>query len=248
MERAKRIKFDPSLAKTRALESATVRKYVQEIEQAVHSLTSCTTSAVALNLPAECCERNIELILVSRLGLSGVECMRTAASMVPKNFLGRRTEFVTAIFNETSGQSLLCDSCEAYLSLLEKCPAYTAQAEPQLKMKHLAHLSEVKGISHAIFLSPPFLHCINPCCRRRGIPLTIHHTPVKVTVFTSSGPLPGCKIALRCSACSVIYNYSKYGNKQKEGERFYDERRDLIEVSDVVYCERQLSDLFTFLK
>ena len=75
------------------------------------------------------------------------------------------------------------------------------------------------------------------------------HTPVKVTVFTSSGPLPGCKIALRCSACSVIrYNYSKYGNKQKEGERFYDERRDLIKVSDVVYCERQLSDLFTFLK
>ena len=70
-------------------------------------------------------------------------------------------------------------------------------------MKHLAHLSEIKGIGHAIFLSPPFLHCINPCCRRRGIPLTIHHTPVKVTVFTSSGPLPGCKIALRCSACSV---------------------------------------------
>ena len=87
--RAKRIKFDPSLAKTRALESATVRKCVQEIEQAMHSLTSCTTSAVALNLPAECCERNIELILVARLGLAGVECMRTAASMVPKNFVGR---------------------------------------------------------------------------------------------------------------------------------------------------------------
>ena len=116
--RAKRIQFDPSLAKTRALVSATVRKCVQEIEQAMHSLTSCTTSAVALNrLPAECCERNIELILVSRLGLAGVECMQTAASMVPKNFVGRWTEFVTAIFNETSGQSLLCDTCEAYLSL-----------------------------------------------------------------------------------------------------------------------------------
>lgn len=245
MHRAKRIKFEPSLAKARALESSTVRKCMEDIEKAGRTLSSC---AVIPALPAECCERSIELLLVARLGLKGAECLRAAARMVPENFLGKRVEFVAAIFNETSGQILPLEACEGYLSLLRRCSSYSLLTEPQKTMQQLSHLSEVKGIGHSIFLSPPVHHCINPSCHRYGSALSIHHAPVNITVFTIAGPLPGSKLALKCSGCSLIYNYSKYGNIHGMGERFYDRSRELIEVSDVVYCERQLSNLFTYLK
>ena len=31
-----------------------------------------------------------------------------------------------------------------------------------------------------------------------------------------------------------------YGNKTKDEECFYDTARDLVEISDTVYCEKQL--------
>ncbi len=167
--------------------------------------------------------------------------------MVPTNFYGKRAEFVTAIFNTLSGQALPPEACESYLSLLSRCTTYCSTVDLEVN-RRLAPLNETKGIGHAVFLSPPVDCCINLECDHNGCPLSVHHAPVNVTVFTATGPLPGCKLALKCSGCSVIYNYSKFGNEKKEGEQFYDETRDLVEVSDVVYSERQLSNLFTYLK
>ena len=39
-----------------------------------------------------------------------------------------------------------------------------------------------------------------------------------------------------------------YGNKKKGGERYYEEAREYVEVSDVVYCERQLYLFYCLLR
>ena len=85
-------------------------------------------------------QRNVArgaLLLVARLGLKGAECLQAAARMVPENFLGKRVEFVAAIFIETSGQILPLEACEGYLSLLRRCSSYSLLTEPQKTMQQL---------------------------------------------------------------------------------------------------------------
>ena len=77
--------------------------------------------------------------------------------------------------------------------------------------------------------------------------LHVHHEEVDAAIFTMDGPLPATKVTLRCAACSTNYGYSKYGKKRSGGEKFYQECRDLIELSDVAYCSRGLSEAFTAL-
>ncbi len=244
MHRAKKMKFEPSLAKTRAREANAVRKCLEQIEEAAKTMIS---GSDVPSLPPTCSERSVEIFLVARLGLKGLECLRTATRMVPTNFYGKRAGFVTAIFNTLTGQALSLEACENYLSVLSRCTTYCSTVDLEVG-RQLAPLNEATQIGHAVFLSPPVDHCINGECDRHGSPLSVHHAPVNVTVFTATGPLPGCKLALKCSGCSVIYNYSKYGNRKGEGEQFYDVSRELVEVSDVVYTERHLSNLFTYLK
>ena len=251
MSHAKRPKFDPSLAKARALDSYNVRTCVEDIRSAAERLCAVPTVPLFDDFSSE---KSIELFLVARLGLKGVECLRTATFLVPSNFCVKRIEFVAEIFSAISGIVCTKESCERYLSLLQRCSAYSVRVDStqvrDIYLKELLQLSEQKGIGCTFFLSPPVDRCINPRCPRVGSSssLSIHHAPVNVTIFSTTGPLPGCKVALKCSTCSVIYNYCKYGNKLKEGERFYNDSRELVEVSDVVYCERQMSGLFNSLK
>ena len=75
----------------------------------------------------------------------------------------------------------------------------------------------------------------------------VHHKEVDATVFDINGPLPATKVSLRCTKCSTNYNYSKYGRCSNEGEKFYEKDRELIEVTDVAFCSRQLSKTFVAL-
>ena len=97
------------------------------------------------------------------------------------------------------------------------------------------------------FLAPPISRCIQPSCLQSSAALTIHNNPVDVVVFTLTGPVPATKLSFtqRCHRCLTNYNYSMHGNKGKNGERFYAEHeRPLVEVSDSVFVERKLCQLF----
>ena len=78
--------------------------------------------------------------------------------------------------------------------------------------------------------------------------LTSHHGFTVVTVYSLSGPEVGLKYALKCRKCSFIYNYAMFGKKNTVGERFYAWPRDLVEVSDVTYCEREIFEIFCSLR
>ena len=69
-----------------------------------------------------------------------------------------------------------------------------------------------------------------------------------VTVYSLSGPEIGVKHALKCRNCNYIYHYSAYGRKTSTGEKLYNQPRDLVEVSDVIYCERELYELLCSLR
>ena len=48
-------------------------------------------------------------------------------------------------------------------------------------------------------------------------------------------------VTLRCQHCMTKYNYSMWGNKQKEGEQFYlNQERP---VSDTIYVEKTAFNL-----
>lgn len=178
-----------------------------------------------------------------------MKSLRRAVNAVPSNFISERIRFITGVFNALSRQDISDEMCESYLALLEKVrsnPVTTPDDDEQKLME----VSVSTSISHFLFLSPPVGCCINGECVKKGVPdsLYIHHHPVNVTVFTMSGPILACKVSLRCKACNTMYNYCKYGNKMKSGERMYDQPRDLVEVSDVVYCERMVADFFISLK
>ena len=92
-------------------------------------------------------------------------------------------------------------------------------------------------------LCPPVDNCVH-----NGSILAPNHKPTTVTVFTLTGPEVAQKYSLKCCSCQCIYNYSMYGNKFKGGERYYDMPRELIEVSDNIYCERTLYEFFCSLR
>lgn len=101
-----------------------------------------------------------------------------------------------------------------------------------------------------IFLMPPVGACINTSCKLYGeeTSLKVHHKPVTVTVYDLDGPRPALKQALKCKDCARIYNYEKYGNKQNEGDKYYEQQRELIEISHLVYCNRRLHEMYCSLR
>ena len=96
-----------------------------------------------------------------------------------------------------------------------------------------------ESIHQPRLLCPPVDSCVHD-----GSTLAPNHKPTTVTVFTLTGPEVAQKYSLKSCSCQCIYNYSMYGNKLKDGERYYDKPRELIEVSDSIYCERTLYEFF----
>ena len=85
-----------------------------------------------------------------------------------------------------------------------------------------------------LLLTPPtktFLLC--------SCSLSQHNRPCDVTVHTARGKITGQKFSLRCTKCDLNYNYDRYGNTTK-GLSLYEERRPLVEASDVCFIDRKL--------
>ena len=186
----------------------------------------------------------VDLSVVALLGLQGISALQAAVNVVPKMLPEDRMHYITNIVNYggrgVSGSELNFDpfTIQSLIPLLEP---YLRQGG---NMRILQKVSWDTGIAHTAFLAPPVCHCINAECQDSHSRkfLQMHHKPITVTLFTMNGPVPATKIAYRCRQCSTNYNYTMYGSKFSEGKRFY------IEITDEVFCERELFNLYTLLR
>ena len=86
-----RLDFTALRASTHALlaSARNLEKEVQSVKEAFQK--ECPTDPVQLHLLLEKCSgETLELMLVFRLGLEGVECLRNAMQLVPESFLEKR--------------------------------------------------------------------------------------------------------------------------------------------------------------
>ena len=248
-KRPKRVATGMTLSEFAKKRVAEKRDASESIAAAAGAFFEASTSTPTEIMDASCSwdTRVCESFLVARLGLAGAEGLRLAHNLLPKQYGStRRNQLAAAIVNSfiASGSSDAVSEteCGVLLSFIEeRCVAYCNLQTSD----HLRRLSREKGFSFKEFLAPPVSTCINSVCKGR---LVDQHKPIAVTIFGLTGPRKATKLSLRCSTCNTVYNYSQYGRRHTIGERWYEQRREYIEVSDTVYCERLLHELFCNLR
>ena len=244
-----KVHFDPEAVKRRLRTSSELRRKLDsacaDFRDAVSEVMQ---SDSCLTILQDSPPNVVELCLAAYLGLEGAECLRLAQQLVPRSILHLREAYVNRILAQIVPTNII-STVTRCADVLTKVPFFTRDAVRAPYIDELRRASELNGKAHTSFLAPPTTNCINSACPRKGDAhsLYIHHTEVEVTVFTLTGPLPATKVSLRCKACLTVYNYSKFGRKGSEGERYYDERRPFIELSDVAFCTRDLHALYTAL-
>lgn len=224
-----RPRYDPELAQAMAKRRKKHVDLKDELEEVVSKTTDIAVSLLSSDDILQCTlsEKALEVLLIATVGLEGLLNLRHAMSMVPQNVPDRSTRIVSLV---TEQVQVSPDRIKRCIQLIEK-------------------LHVVEG-HYQRSLSPPVSCCINEKCHMQGKfgSLVKHHDPTTVTVYTLAGPEVAMKQALKCKGCSFIYNYSMYGKKLTEGERYYSTERDLLEVSDTSYCERELFEFFCSLR
>ena len=193
-------------------------------------------------------EKNV--CLFSYFGAEGFDCLRTATQLVPPSFQERRASYIHVARTVNSVCPRIVND-EQISTVLPICngPFFDRHACLDAYVQEMRTISESSGRAHTAYIAPPVTSCINPSCRRRGElgSLGVHHSEVDAVLWDICGPIPATKVSLKCKNCATIYNYSKYGNKTADGERFYEDERPLIEVSNVTFCSRKLYSLYCSL-
>ena len=222
--RKRKAVFSPSVVKDNVARrkdaSQDVISRAQEFIQAVHRLSIEDLDYVC----SKCDDIATQLVLTAKVGIGVCEAVKFAYSHVPESFLSDRKQRVHDIVLEASDKpdaaSLDMKLCEAVAAVLQtrvskywkRKPVHSAYAQ------ELKSLTERNGVSYFHYLAPPVDKCTNSACRQRGkASLLPHHSAINVTVFTLNGPCAATKVSLRCSSCSMIYNYSMHGHKRGEG-------------------------------
>ncbi len=256
-KKLKRPRYCPELAQSVAKkrrEESLLKVELEETVQKASRMRSLLSSDDVLSVGLS--NAAVELLLITALGLTGVLRMQQALYAVPKNLPDRVSHVFCLVRKEITGMNE--DECSRCMQLIERLeivpipPNSFMQASSDTNQGS-SSAAAIAGnhTRHRRFLSPPVSTCINTDCRIHGSngSLTKNHDPITViTVYTLSGPEVALKHTLKCRACSFIYNYSTYGRKTTEGVPYYDSDRDLIEVSDATYCERQLYEFFCSLR
>lgn len=95
---------------------------------------------------------------------------------------------------------------------------------------------------HLVF-APPTRFCYQ-CASRKGTKkkLSIHNPATQVRYFGLDVAEKRQKICLKCDSCNINYNLCHYGNK--DNFRLYDEKRDIVEVTDGVIVSRSLFERY----
>lgn len=195
-------------------------------------------------------KRAAELFLVAIIGLEGVEALRLANQLFPVSLGSRRLQLTADVVNAVAKTTYDPAQCSVLFDLLRhhSCGLYKRPVSTSAYNDILVELSEKSGHQYAQVLLPPVEVCINGQCIPKSAALCFVRQPVSVTVYTLIGPQRALKVSLKCSCCNTIYNYSTYGRKRSVGERLYEHQRELVEVSDTVFCSRDLYELFCSLR
>ena len=155
-----------------------------------------------------------------------------ACQHVPNEVMTDKNKYVRSIV--TSAKELNDDpKFNAVCDVVMSCTEFASRPSG-IDWTALQSLSISSGVAFTAFVTPPVTQCIVPQCTGyvRSGSLLRHHPPATVTVFRTCGPIPATKINLKCKFCHTVYNYSMYGKRNTEGERYYDNEREFVEVSD----------------
>ena len=190
----------------------TVNSQAEMIQQKCKALaSSCKAVAdpLVMRTFSLCDQDTVEIMLVSMLGLDGLNSLRIAMQLVPEVYFERKVPIVTNIVNkvlEQSGRDRLNEAqCSSFMSLCQlKCKQYNQRkVNPGAYDKELLSLTHKHEAGYCAFLGPPTKHCLNFACNKQQ--LSTYSAPTNVTVFTQTGPRPATKIVLKCSKCNANY-------------------------------------------
>lgn len=240
----KKMRFDPLTIRTTFQRQKTFLAAFSEAYGKFSQAISEIDDGISILADLDPNLRSTEVLLVFLFGINGVNCMKSAVRLVPKEIPhSERIRYIKNILSAVKTDEIT----ENDVSILIK----TMDLHPNFDINNvLCNLSESSGTAYTQFLAPPTSLCLNDCCPRFGDPEALyqHHPPTTVSIFTLEGPKPGTKICLKCKECSTIYNYRSYGKKKSGGEQFYSEDKEFIEVSDVTYCDRRMLQMYSLLR
>lgn len=240
----RKIVFDPDTAKTNAKRKKVQQDTIREIREsalAFFGVVQKYESAVLLS--GECDAATLELFLVAKIGLNGACLVNLACKVVPENH-PNRFEALASLVNFALSKDVGSGAAKNLVNIVDKS-SLSKERDSDILSRYMMTTGQP-----VTFFTPPVSTCINSACSLCGVQnsLSAHHGEAMVTVYTLEGPRPGLKQALKCRSCSCIYNYSKYGWKRSEGERYYNIERDYIEVTDIALCSRKFHNMFCYLK
>lgn len=178
----------------------------------------------------------LEIALVSALGLKNVILIEKAINLIPSNTPDRYGVALDSVQAQLSSSCMSRSHYLRYIQLISEVLDLTVQDTSSDDCHTGSPIQER-------YLCPPVDRCVHD-----GGALVPNHSSTIVTVFTLTGPEVAKKYTLRCVACQCIYSYSMFGNKFKDGQVYYEKTRKLIEISDTVYCERSLYEMFCSLR
>ena len=246
---AKRQRFNPGVVAAKTRKRLQLQQRLTESYQALLSAAlDIIESPHAHDVLSRASNQEKHVCLLTYFGAEGFDCLRTATQLVPPSFEERRASYIARTVNSVSPRIVNDELINAVLPLCNG-PFFDRHACLDAYLPELRTISESSGKAHTAYIAPPVTYCINASCPRRGelCSLVVHHSDVDAVLWEIHGPIPATKVSLKCKHCATIYNYSKYGNKATDGERFYEQERPLIEVSDVTFCSRKLYSLYCSL-
>ena len=165
-------------------------------------------------------EEQIVTWLIATCGLSRMKRICSILGSLPPTLTStQRKRFLESFLDTSEDVALICKLVE------EKCPTLELLKDPATTPGSIK------------ILAPPVHQCFKCTGNLSG------NHQCAVTLYTMRGVYTADKVTLRCTRCSITYNYAMWGNKHSEGFVYYDEPRDYIEVSDTVYFDRKVLDM-----
>lgn len=147
--------------------SQPVKLQAEIIQQGFVSTCKAVVDDLLMRTFSLCDRYAVEMILVSILGLDGVDSLRTALQLVPQTYLDRQVPIITNIVKkvlEQNGRDRLSEAqCSSFMSLLQhNCKQYSQRkAHPGAYDKELLCLMHTLKTGYNAFLGPPNKHSLN---------------------------------------------------------------------------------------
>ena len=216
---------------------STLHSHSSQMSRPECNSPTCTTPArlsLTRSSPAPGAAGSYDLI--TEFGLAGVIFAVQLAEYIPPSFKHYRRTYYKQVLNATFRKKLDDEDASHLLLQADNLSKTLAVGSPDLKPLWTASASHAHPL--VVFLGPPTTTCTR--CSRS---LETHNPPVKVIVYTMTGPLLGTKITLRCVHCCLSYRYSRYGS-EAEGYQYYSHQRQFVEASQVCYVDRELHQMW----